>query len=136
MPKRHARRSDLKETMATEYDISIQFNPNNPMATWSIDGKSEALITAKVGDTLSFNFVMPTRPSVELQNATLFAGPRHPSTRSSPFGSAQIQIAQGSKLTVQNPGLWGFAIAFSTVAKDGVSSFYYLPDPELEVGST
>lgn len=122
--------------MATQYDITIQFNPGNPMATWSIDGKIEALITAQVGDTLAFNFEMPDSPTLELASATLFAGPRKPATDISPFNKTQIPLTQGSKVKVEHDGFWGFSIAFTTVTKDGVSSFFFLPDPELEVGST
>ncbi|VXB82846.1 hypothetical protein [Massilia sp. 9I] len=122
--------------MATQYDVTIQFNPGNPMATWSIDGKIEALIAAQKGDTLAFNFEMPDSPAMELASAMLFAGPRQPSTQISPFNKTQIPIVQGSKVRVEHDGLWGFSIAFTAVTKDGISSFYFLPDPELEVGST
>lgn len=122
--------------MASDYNITIQFNPGNPMATWSIDGKIEALIAAQVGDTLSFDFRLPDTPSMELTSAMLFAGPRKPSTDVSPFNQSQIPLVQGSKVKVAHEGLWGFSIAFTTATKDGVSSFYFLPDPELDVGST
>jgi hypothetical protein len=122
--------------MASECEITIQFNPGNPMATWSIDGKIEALIKAQVGDQLSFHFKMPDTPPSELASAMLFAGPRKPSTAISPFRQKQIPITQGSKVKVEHDGLWGFSIAFTTVAQDGVNSFFFLPDPELEVGST
>jgi len=122
--------------MASNYNITIQFNPGNPMATWSVDGKIEAFISAQIGDTLAFNFEMPDTPSVELASATLFAGPRKPATDISPFNKTQIQIVQGSKVKVEHDGFWGFSIAFTTVTQNGVSSFYFLPDPELEVGST
>ena len=136
MLEQHIQRSELKETMASNYNISIQYNPNNPMATWSIDGKTTDLITAQVGDTLSFNFEMPETPSTTLSSATLFTGPRKPSADKSPFDKNQIPIEQGSKLQVAHNGYWGFSIAFTTTTADGVSSFYFLPDPELEVGST
>ncbi len=118
-----------------DYTITIQYNPGNPMATWSIDGKIEAAIAAQVGDTLTFDFEMPETPSVKLASAMLFAGPRKPSASISPFHRSQMPIVQGSKLKVEHDGDWGFSIAFTTTT-DGVSSFYFLPDPELEVGST
>jgi len=122
--------------MANDYNIAIQFNPGNPMATWSIDGKIEALITAQPGDTLTFDFRLPDSPAVELASAMLFAGPRQPATAPSPFNATQIPLVQGSKVKVQNDGFWGFSIAFTTTNKEGTSGFYFLPDPELEVGST
>lgn len=121
--------------MASEYAITIQFNPGNPMATWSIDGKIEAQIKAQAGDQLVFRFEMPDTPSCELAGAMLFAGPRKPSHAISPFRQKQIPLTQGSKVKVEHDGLYGFSIAFTTVTKDGVNSFF-LPDPELEVGST
>ena len=122
--------------MATDYNITIHFNPGIPMATWSIDGKIEALIKANVGDTLTFDFRLPDTPSVELASAMLFAGPRKPASAHSPFNQSQIPLVQGSKVKVANDGFWGFSIAFTTTNKEGVSSFFFLPDPELEVGST
>ncbi|MCC2957412.1 hypothetical protein LK542_17485 [Massilia sp. IC2-477] len=122
--------------MASNYNITIQFNPGNPMATWSIDDKIEALINAQVGDTLTFGFRIPDSPAVELSSAMLFAGPRKPAEAISPFNQTQIPLVQGSKVKVQNEGFYGFSIAFSTTDKQGVSNFYFLPDPELDVGST
>jgi len=119
-----------------DYNIAIQFNPGNPMATWSIDGKIEALIKAQPDDTLTFDFRLPDSPSVTLSSAMLFAGPRKPESLPSPFNHSQIPLVQGSKVKVTNDGLWGFSIAFTTISQEGISSFYFLPDPELEVGST
>ncbi len=121
--------------MATDYNISIQFNPGNPMATWSIDGKIEALIKADVDDTLTFDFRLPDRPSVSLASAMLFAGPRKPAESPSPFNATQIPLVQGSKVKVSNEGFYGFSIAFTTTNQDGTTGFFFLPDPELEVGS-
>jgi hypothetical protein len=118
-----------------DYNIAIQFNPGNPMATWSIDGKVEALIKAEAGDTLTFDFRLPDSPSLELASAMLFAGPRKPASEPSPFNSTQIPLVQGSKVKVANDGFWGFSIAFTTTNQQGTSGFYFLPDPELEVGS-
>jgi hypothetical protein len=121
--------------MATDHQINIKFNSGKPLATWSIGGKSESMINAQQGDTLTFNFDSPDLIEMKLSDAVLFAGPRKHSSHGSPFHKSQIQLEDGSKVKVENDGVWGFSIAFTTT-QDGVNSFYFLPDPELEVGST
>lgn len=122
--------------MANNYNITIQCNAGKPLASWSLNGKTPALIDAQVGDTLTFDFRLPDSPPATLSSATLFSGPRKPEEGSSPFQQKQIQLAQGAQVKIQNKGFYGFAIAFTTTDQDGVNNFFFLPDPELEVGST
>lgn len=121
--------------MATDHQITIKFTTGKPLATWSIGGKSEAMINAQKGDTLTFTFDTAAMTATTLSDAMLFAGPRERSSHTSPFYKNQIALEDGSKVKVVNDGVWGFSIAFTTT-QDGLSDFYFLPDPELEVGST
>src|SRR5690242_4364984 len=92
-----------EETMATDHQILIQFTSGQPLATWSLGGKNESVISAQQGDTLSFSF---DTPPGTLTDAMIFAGPRKRSPHNSPFQKNQIAIANGSKVKIENDGLW------------------------------
>jgi hypothetical protein len=83
-------------------------------------------------DTVSFTFNGPGT----LSSAILLTGTLVANQPSSPFaGGSQLNIAPNYPLPVAGSlGLWGFTISFTTLT-EGVSNFYYLADPELEVGS-
>ena len=63
---------------------------------------------------------------------------------SSPFvppsssSATDIDVLKHAKLTVADnvSGTWGFTVSFTVQNKDGTSDFFYVPDPELQVGST
>lgn len=119
--------------MASNYQITVNFIPDQPLATWSLDGKTDFTIQAKKGDSLTFTFTGPDAAET-MTDGVVFSGPRKHSSQSSPFKKTQLPIRNGDSVTVENDGLWGFSIAFTTT-KDTLNGFYFLPDPELEVGS-
>jgi len=114
------------------HHISILYTEGNPQANWSSTQQSDRILASK-GDTLSFSFDGPD----QLNDAVLLVGPRSRQAARSPFDDGnQINIEPEAEYTIdQAKGLWGFSVSFSTVDKDGISQFYFLPDPELQVGS-
>ncbi|UVW27241.1 hypothetical protein [Massilia sp. H6] len=126
----------LKAAMQEQqnHEINVIYQAGQPQATWTPRPQGTDRIQANVNDTISFVFDGPET----LTNAVMMSGPRKKGEDGSPFdGGNQINIVPGTPYTIdKNAGLWGFSIAFTTVNADGVSNFYFLPDPELEVGST
>ncbi len=117
--------------MQTGHSITVVCEEGKDLASWSTDGKTPPVIKAQKGDLITFNFEVPGT----LVQATLLSGPRKKSTTASLFGSNPIDVTKKQTLKVGNSnGHWGFAIAIEA-EQDGVSNFYFLPDPELEVGS-
>ena len=114
------------------HHISIIYKESNPQAHWSLNEQSDRILASK-GDTLSFSFDGPD----QLNYAVLLVGPRSKQAARSPFDDGnQINIEPEAEYTIdQANGLWGFSVSFSTVDKNGISQFYFLPDPELQVGS-
>ena len=114
------------------HHIDIQYVAGNPQASWSLELQSDR-IRARKGDTVSFSFSGPDA----LSDAVMMAGPRRKEIARSPFeGGNQLNIAPDARYKIdQLEGLWGFSVAFTTIGTDGISQFYFLPDPELEVGS-
>lgn len=115
------------------YQIDISYDTTSSTATWKLDGQQPDPISIKPTDTISFRFDGPGT----LSSAILMTGPRAAGTALSPFvGGSQLNITPDYPLAPAGVlGTWGFTVSFTTMT-DGVSSFYYLPDPELEVGST
>jgi hypothetical protein len=120
--------------MPTNYPIKVTYTPGQPLASWSLDGKTDFTIQAQKGDTLSFTFASADGIGQTMLGGLLLSGPRRHSSHKSPFQHHQIAIGDGSSVKIENDGLWGFAIAFSAT-QDDTEAFYFLPDPELEVGS-
>ena len=117
--------------MQTGHSITIVCEEGNNIASWSTDGRTPPVIKAQKGDTVTFTFDVPGT----LVQATLLSGPRKKNTTTSLFGSNPIDVTKKQTLKVGNSdGRWGFAMAIEA-EQDGISSFYFLPDPELEVGS-
>lgn len=115
------------------YQIDISYSADSSIATWKVDGEQPTPIFITGSDTVSFHFDGPGA----LSSAILLTGPRDTATSApSPFmGGSQINITPDYPLAPAGVlGLWGFAVSFTTVT-DGVTSFWFLPDPELEVGS-
>lgn len=115
------------------YQIDVTYTADSSNVTWGIDNQTPRPIKLKPEDTISFAFHGPG----EVTDAVLLTGPRKKNTARSPFRNGnQINIEPNAQLAIDNvPGLWGFSISF-TVSIDGISKFLFLPDPELEVGST
>lgn len=114
------------------HHIDIKYAAGNPQASWSLEQLGDR-IKVNMGDTISFGFSGPDT----LSDAVMMAGPRCREVERSPFdGGNRINVEPGARYRIDKPkGLWGFSVAFSTMGQDGIANFYFLPDPELEVGS-
>lgn len=118
--------------MQTGHSITVICKEGNDIATWSTNGETPEKIKAKRGDAVSFTIDAPGT----VVQATLLSGPRQAGTEGPLFGGNPIDLMKKQSLKLGNSdGLWGFSISIEA-QQDGISSFYYLPDPELEVGST
>lgn len=118
--------------MQIGHSITVTCDEGKDIARWSIKGSDHAVIKTQKGDTVSFTIDAPGK----IVQATLLSGPRERGCTGPLFGGNPIDLMKKQPLSVGNSaGLWGFAIAIET-QQDGISSFYFLPDPELEVGST
>ena len=117
-----------------DYHLTIKTIKDEPLATCYLDGEPVSMIQAQKNDTLTFQFDAPAGTSMTLSDAMVFAGPRKHSQHSSPIQKNQFPVKNGESVKIDNDGSWGFAIAF-TMTQDSLSSFFFLPDPELEVGS-
>lgn len=120
--------------MQQNHEIRVIYDAGNPQASWAPRPKGTDSIQANMNDTISFTFEGPDC----LTNAIMMTGPREKETGRSPFkGGNQINIEPGARYTIDKEnGLWGFSLSFTTIDAQGISNFYFLPDPELEVGST
>jgi hypothetical protein len=118
--------------MKTGHSITVVCEKGSNIARWSSNGSDPAVVKAQKGDTVSFTIDAPGT----VVQATLMSGPRALGSKGPLFGGNPIDLMKKQPLSVGNSvGRWGFAIAIET-QQDGISSFYFLPDPELEVGST
>jgi len=118
------------------HQLLVTYVEGQPFATWSLDGvpqKDGAKFNAEPGDKVAFQFDGPG----DIAECVLISGQMNGRGHgSSPFTEGnRVNLKAHSTLNVgQQTGLWGFTISFSTHNGDGTSSFYYLPDPEMDVG--
>lgn len=118
--------------MQTGHSITVICEKGKDIARWSTNGGTPGVIKAHKGDTVSFTIDAPGT----IVQATLLSGPRGQGSRGPLFGASPIDLMKKAPLKVgDSTGRWGFAIVIEA-QQDGISSFYFLPDPELEVGST
>jgi hypothetical protein len=123
--------------MSQTYQLTISYVAGQTIATWSLDGLLRAnddTFFVEPGDKVAFVFDGPD----DLAECVLISGQMESRCHgSSPFTEGnRVNLKANSTLTVgKAPGTWGFTVSFSTRAGDGTSAFYYLPDPEMEVGS-
>lgn len=91
------------------------------------------------GDTITFNFIPKSEPlEGYLNSAVLVVDSKgHGMNAGTPFfnNANNIDLCCIPTVTIgNNPGGWGFIVAFSMyLSEPGRSYFYYLPDPELTV---
>lgn len=119
----------------TTYALTVQYAQGQVLAKWNLVGNRDPVpIQAQPGDKIAFTFSGPG----DIVECVLISGQVHSGSASSPFTEGnRINLKAHSTLTVGTGlGLWGFAVAFSARNSDGTTSFYFLPDPELQVGST
>jgi hypothetical protein len=123
--------------MSQTYQLTVSYVAGQTIATWSLDGVARAnddTFFVEPGDKVAFLFDGPG----DLAECVLISGQMESRCHgSSPFTEGnRINLKANSTLTVgKAQGTWGFTVSFSAYAGDGTTAFYYLPDPEMEVGS-
>lgn len=119
------------------HQLLVTYVEGQTLATWSLNGVPQDdgdTFNVEPGDKVAFQFDGPG----DIAECVLISGQMNSRSHgSSPFTEGnRINLKAHSTLNVgQQMGLWGFTISFSTHNGDGSSSFYYLPDPEMNVGS-
>lgn len=121
--------------MPSTYQLTVTYTEGQEVVTrWDFNnqGMPERCVVQH-GDKIAFRFDGPG----DVAECVLLAGALRNGQGSSPFNEGnRINLKGNSTLTVGNAdGLWGFSIAFTARNADATSSFYYLPDPEVQVGS-
>jgi hypothetical protein len=123
--------------MSQTHSLTITYVAGQTIATWSLDGVQQAnddSFFVEPGDKVAFQFDGPG----DIAECVLISGQMESRCHgSSPFTEGnRINLKANSTLNVgKAEGTWGFTVSFSTHAGDGTTAFYYLPDPEMEVGS-
>ena len=123
--------------MSQTHQLTVSYVAGQTIATWSLDGlpgTNDDTFFVEPGDKISFVFDGPG----DLAECVLISGQMESRCHgSSPFTEGnRISLKANSTLTVgKAQGTWGFTVSFSAHAGDGTTAFYYLPDPEMEVGS-
>jgi hypothetical protein len=123
--------------MSQTHSLTITYVAGQTIATWSLDGAAQPnddTFFVEPGDKVAFRFDGPG----DLAECVLISGQMESRCHgSSPFTEGnRINLKANSTLTVgKAEGTWGFTVSFSAHAGDGTTAFYYLPDPEMEVGS-
>jgi hypothetical protein len=119
------------------HQLVVTYVKGQTTATWSLDGVQHQdgdLFQVQQGDKVAFQFNGPD----DIAECVLISGQMDSRSHgSSPFTEGnRINLKAHSTVNVgQQQGIWGFTVSFSTRASDGTSSFYYLPDPEMQVGT-
>ena len=119
----------------TPYTFEIIYGVNAPDATWLFDDQL-GVETCKVnpGDQILFTF---SGPGIVTQAAVL-TGQLQFEPALWPFKGAggDASVMPKTVLTVgPSLGLWVMCVAFAVLFTDGATKFYFVPDPELQVGS-
>lgn len=128
--------------MPKQYTMTIQFNDSSEIAEAHFEPapkKKGDIFQFDAGDSIKVKYAQSgSSGSPKVTSSILLAGPKQAEIPQSPFdaSSTPIDLVANPKVTIDSTnGYWGFSVAF-TVANPGSTSFYYLPDPELQVGST
>lgn len=123
--------------MPQTHQLTVSYVQGQTLATWSLDGVQREdgdVFQAQPGDKVAFTFDGPG----DVAECVLISGRMQNSCHgNSPFLEGnRVNLRTHSTLTVAtNLGLWGFSVSFSAHNGDGTTAFYYLPDPELQVGT-
>ncbi|GAA4655323.1 hypothetical protein GCM10025794_14260 [Massilia kyonggiensis] len=123
--------------MSQTHQLVVTYVPGQTLATWSLDGVQHEdgdQFQVQPGDKVSFQFDGPS----DIAECVLICGQMASRCHgSSPFTEGnRVNLKANSTVTVgKSLGVWGFTVSFSTHNGDGTSSFYYLPDPEMQVGT-
>lgn len=120
--------------MADNYELTITYTLGREIASWDFNNQgAKKCCTVDEGDFVTVKFNGPG----DLGESVMLCGQMDSDKPSSPFIQGnQINLKNTPVLQVgELPGRWGFSIAFTARNADGTSSFYYVPDPELIVGT-
>jgi hypothetical protein len=123
--------------MSHTYQLSVTYTQGQTLATWSLNGtqcEDDDSFDVLPGDKIAFQFKGPG----DIAECVLISGQMQSRCHgSSPFTEGnRINLKANSTVNVgKAEGKWGFTVSFSTYNGDGTSAFYYLPDPEVVVGS-
>jgi len=117
------------------HQLVVTYVQGQTLATWSLDGvphQDGDKFLVKQGDKVSFQFSGPG----DIAECVLISGQMETRCgKSSPFTEGnRINLKANSTVQVgQDLGTWGFTVSFSAHDGGGTTSFYYLPDPEMQV---
>ncbi|WP_157202028.1 hypothetical protein [Massilia sp. Root335] len=123
--------------MPQTHQLTVTYVQGQTLATWSLNGVScqdGDSFPAQPGDKVAFQFEGPG----DIAECVLISGQMESGCRgSSPFAEGnRINLKANSTLNIKpGDGAWGFTVSFSAHNDDGTTAFYYLPDPEVIVGS-
>jgi hypothetical protein len=118
----------------TTHELKISFTQGRELAQWAFDDCcGEKCCKVKEGDKIHFRF----DGAGDVGECVVLCGQMQDGLPSSPFAEGnRIDLKKNSTVTVRDQkGLWGFSIAFTARNADATTSFYYVPDPEVEVSS-
>jgi hypothetical protein len=122
--------------MPQTLQITVTYVEGQTLATWTLQGgtRQDDSFSAQPGDKVSFLFNGPG----DMAECVLISGQMESGSHgSSPFTEGnRINLKANSTVNIgQVEGKWAFTISFSAHNGDGTTAFYYLPDPEIVIGS-
>ena len=123
--------------MPKTHQLTVTFIQDQIFATWSLDDVQHQdgdKFEVYPNDKIVFQFVGPG----DIAECVLISGQMQSTCHgSSPFTEGnRINLKANNAVTVgKYQGTWGFTVSLSAHNGDGTTAFYYLPDPEMVVGS-
>lgn len=118
----------------TTHELKITFTQGRELAHWSFNGCAEAkCCDIYEDDKVHFVFEGPG----DVAECVVLCGQMESGLPSSPFKEGnRINLKECSTVTaVDQKGKWGFSVAFTARNDNATTSFYYVPDPEVEVST-
>lgn len=121
----------------TKHTFTVIPGLNGAKPNWKFDNTKPEKCNVKRGDQIEFVFDGPFK----LGECSLLTGRFNNGEPVSPFTVATpVTLQQNQKLTILSTlplpvETWGFTLAFTLITVLG-PEFQYIPDPELQVGST
>lgn len=122
-------------TPPNRHKFTIVYGTNAPATTWLFDGEvGPEICDVRMGDEIEFAFSGPgTVTQVAVLTGEMVSG-----EGAGPFAGllGNYGLPPNKVLTVEaEPSqTWGFSVAFCAFV-DQQPQFYFVPDPELQVGS-
>ncbi|RFP17534.1 hypothetical protein D0T25_12270 [Duganella sp. BJB488] len=121
----------------TDHVFEVTWNGSST-PDWTFDGqKKPEQIKVKPGEKIHFKFFQGLAVGDRLYQAVLLSGNETGAEDASPFGRPfPLVLESDNLLTVgKKHGTWGFCIVFSINEEVDKTRFFFVPDPELQVGS-